>query len=83
MYCCQDANMYEKVTSVISWNCPAASYCCRHSNTTTIIGITGVAVAYHSIYDNIQLYESSCNEIQSNSTARPSNDLNCLCFVVD
>ena len=22
MYCCQDANMYEKVTSVISWNCP-------------------------------------------------------------
>ena len=22
MYYCQDANMYEKVTSVISWNCP-------------------------------------------------------------
>ena len=25
MYCCQDANMYEKVTSVISWNCPHAN----------------------------------------------------------
>ena len=24
MYYCQDANMYEKVTSVISWNCPHA-----------------------------------------------------------
>ena len=24
MYYCQDANMYEKVTSVISWNCPVA-----------------------------------------------------------
>ena len=24
MYYCQDANMYEKVTSVISWNCPLA-----------------------------------------------------------
>ena len=23
MYYCQDANMYEKVTSVISWNCPS------------------------------------------------------------
>ena len=22
MYYCQDANTYEKVTSVISWNCP-------------------------------------------------------------
>ena len=22
MYYCQDANIYEKVTSVISWNCP-------------------------------------------------------------
>ena len=22
MYYCQDADMYEKVTSVISWNCP-------------------------------------------------------------
>ena len=22
MYYCQDANVYEKVTSVISWNCP-------------------------------------------------------------
>ena len=25
MYYCQDANMYEKVTSVISWNCPIAA----------------------------------------------------------
>ena len=24
MYYCQDANMYEKVTSVISWNCPTS-----------------------------------------------------------
>ena len=27
MYCCQDANMYEKVTSVISWNCPTLLKC--------------------------------------------------------
>ena len=26
MYYCQDANMYEKVTSVISWNCPTIDY---------------------------------------------------------
>ena len=24
MYYCQDANIYEKVTSIISWNCPFA-----------------------------------------------------------
>ena len=26
MYYCQDANMYEKVTSVISWNCPPVTF---------------------------------------------------------
>ena len=28
MYYCQDANIYEKVTSVISWNCPVQYMVC-------------------------------------------------------
>ena len=27
MYYCQDANIYEKVTSVIPWNCPVTPMC--------------------------------------------------------
>ena len=35
MYCCQDANMYEKVTSVISWNCPPDGDICSSIRTAS------------------------------------------------
>ena len=50
MYYCQDANMYEKVTSVISWNCPS------EENISHIINKLKNKVSYgHDSISNIMI----------------------------